>query len=139
MSFAGEPTQEQDQRCLEADRVQITMQQIHEHWRVEIRRSQAVQEEGANRGRVPAPNIHVESKVWLHACNIRTIRPTRKLDWKSLGSFRVCMQVSPYVYELELPTAIRIHRDQPLSSLDIVVEDPLVAQRVEPPPPISTG
>jgi len=46
------------------------MQQVHEHLRIEMRRIQAVQEEGANRGRIPAPNIQVESKVWLDARNI---------------------------------------------------------------------
>jgi hypothetical protein len=35
-----------------------------------MRRSQAVQEEGANRGRLPAPNIQVGSKVWLDARNV---------------------------------------------------------------------
>jgi hypothetical protein len=58
------------------------MQQVHEHLRVEMRCSQAVQEEGANRGRVPTPNIPVGSKVWLDARNVRTTHPTRKLDWK---------------------------------------------------------
>jgi len=42
MSFVGEPTQERDQRRLEADQVQATMRQVHEHLRVEMRRSQAV-------------------------------------------------------------------------------------------------
>jgi len=84
MSFAGERTQEQDQRRLEADQVQASMRPIHERLRVEMRRSQAVQEEGANQGRIPARNIQVGSKVWLDARNIRTIRPTRKLDWKRL-------------------------------------------------------
>jgi len=63
------------------------MQEVHEYVRVEMRRSQALQEEGANRGRIPAPNIQVGSKVWLNARNIRTIRPTRKLDWKRFGPF----------------------------------------------------
>jgi hypothetical protein len=48
MSFVGEPTQERDQRRCEADQVQATMQQVHEHLQVEMRRSQAVQEEGPN-------------------------------------------------------------------------------------------
>jgi hypothetical protein len=63
MSFAGEPTQERDQQRCEADQVQAVMQQVHEHLRVEIRQSQAAQEEGANRGRIPGPNIQVGSKV----------------------------------------------------------------------------
>jgi hypothetical protein len=70
MSFSAEPTQEREQQCCEADQVQAVMQQVHEHLQVEMRRSQAVQEEGANRGRVPAPNIQVGSKVWLDARNI---------------------------------------------------------------------
>jgi hypothetical protein len=57
MSFAGEPIQERDQQCLEADQVPAMMPQIHEYQRVEMRWSQAVQEEGANRGCIPAPNV----------------------------------------------------------------------------------
>ena len=45
-------------------------------------------------------------------------------------------QVSPYAYELELPASIQIHRVQPVSLLDTVVEDPLVGQQVEPPPSV---
>jgi len=37
MSFAGEPTLEWDQRRLDADQVQATMQQIHEYVRLEMR------------------------------------------------------------------------------------------------------
>jgi len=136
MSFTGEPTQERDQRRCDADQVQATMQQIHEHLRVEMRRSQGIQEEGSNRKRVPAPNILVGSKVWLDARNVRTTRPTRKLDYKRLGPFRVKRQVSPYAYELELPASIRIHRVQPVSLLDPVSGDPLRGQDIPPPPPV---
>jgi hypothetical protein len=136
MSFAGEPTQGRDQRRCEADQVQAAMQQIHEHLPVEMRWSQAVQKEVANRGRVPAPNIHVGSKVWFDVRNVRTTRPTCKLDWKHLGQFRVQGQVSPYSYELELPASIRIHRVQPVSLLNPVVVDPLDGQVVLPPPPV---
>jgi len=136
MSFAGEPTQERDQRRWEADQVQAAMEQIHEHLRVEMKWSQAVQEEGANRGRIPGPNIQVGSKVWLDARHVRTTRPTRTLDWTRLGPFRVQKQVSPYAYELQLPALIRIHRVQPVSLLDPVVEDPLEGQVVLPPPPV---
>jgi len=72
MLFAGEPTKEQHYRRLNADQVQATMQQIHEHLHVGMRRSQAVQEEGANRTRIPAQNIHEETQVWLDAGHIRT-------------------------------------------------------------------
>jgi hypothetical protein len=109
MSLAGELTQKQDQPHCEADQVQAVMQQVHEHLGVEMRRSQAVQEESANRECIPAPNIQVGSKVWLDARNVQSTRPTRKLDWKSLGPFRVQKQVSRFSYKLELPASIRIY------------------------------
>jgi len=126
MSFRGEPTKEQDYRRVNADQVQAMMKQIHEHLRVEMRRSQAVQEEEANRGRTPAPNIREGTQVWLDARHIRTTRPTRKLDWKRLGPFKVLRRISPYAYKLELPASIRIHQIQPVSLLDPVVDDPLI-------------
>ena len=115
------------------DQVQAIIQQVHEHLRVEMTRSQAVQEEGANRERIPTPNIQVGSQVWLDARNIRTTCPTLNLDSKRLGPFWVCKHVSPYAHELELPASIRIHQVQSDSLLDTVVEDPLVGQQVEPP------
>jgi hypothetical protein len=57
MSFDGEPTQERAQRRCEADQLQATMQQVYEHLRVEMRRSQTIQAEGANRECIPARNI----------------------------------------------------------------------------------
>jgi hypothetical protein len=48
----------------------------------------------------------------------------------------VCKQVSPFAYELELPTSIQIHQVQPVLHLGAVVEDPLQGQIVPPPPPV---
>jgi hypothetical protein len=136
MSFVGEPIQEQDRRRLDADQLQAMMQQIHEYVHIEMRRSQAIQEEAANRNRIPAPNIQKGNQVWLDAQHVRTTRPTRKLDWKRLGPFKVLRQVSPYAYELELPVSIRIHRVRPVSLLDPVADNPLAGQRIKPPPPV---
>jgi len=112
------------------------MEQIDEHLRVEMKQSLAVQEEGANRVRIPGPNIQVGSKVWLDARHVPTTRPIPKLDWKRQGPFRVRKQVSPYAYELDLPASIRIHRVQPVLLWDPVVEDPLKGQVVPPPPAV---
>jgi len=48
---------------MKADEVQATIEQIHEHLRVEMRRSQAIQGEGANFGRIPDPNNEEGSQV----------------------------------------------------------------------------
>jgi hypothetical protein len=134
MPFECEPTELWDQRRLEADQVQSMMEPIHEHLQVEMRWSQALHDEGANRGHLPVPNIPVESKIRLNARNIRTTWPAHKLDWKRLRLHIEMWRNSAYAYEVELPASIQIHRVQPISILDPVVDDPLVGQCVAPPP-----
>jgi len=70
MWFAGEPSKEWDQQRVMADNVQATMQKIDEHLRVEMRRSQAVEEEDANCGHIPAPDIQECYLVCLDARHI---------------------------------------------------------------------
>jgi hypothetical protein len=74
--------------------------------------------------------------VSLYARHIRTIRPSRKLDWKRLGPYEVKRVVSPYAYELELPVRLKIHPVHHVSLLDPIVDDPLPGQEVTSPPPV---
>jgi len=134
MSFAGESTKDQDRWLVSADQVQATMQQIHEHPWVEMRRSQAVKKAAANCVQIPALNIQEGSQVQLDAEHIWITRPTRKRDWKRLGPFKVTHRILLYSYELDFPASIRIHRVQPVSLLDPVADDPLVGQQLNPPP-----
>jgi hypothetical protein len=49
MTFEETDDDPKDLRIVDADQVQKVMEQIHEHLRVERRRSQDIMEEGANR------------------------------------------------------------------------------------------
>ena len=60
-----------------------------DYLREEMAAAQAKYEDDANRNRDPAPTLHVGDQVWLDARNIRTKRPSRKLDWKNLGRFTI--------------------------------------------------
>jgi hypothetical protein len=91
-------------------------------------------EEGANRKRLPAPQIPEGTEVWLDARHIRTARPSRKLDWKRLGPYAVKRQVSPYACELELPRELQIHPVHHISLLDPVARDSLQDKRFRHPP-----
>jgi len=135
-SLSGESTQQWDNRRFDQDQVQTTMQQIHDHLSVEMRWSQAVQDEGANKGRIPARNILEWSPGWLDTRHVRTTRPTRQSVWKWSGPFRVVRQVSQYAYGIDLPTSIWIHRVHPVSYLDPVVNNQLDGQQIYPPPPV---
>jgi len=70
IEFSGEPTRDRDQRRVSADQVLAMMRQMHEPLRVEMRQSQAVQEEGANCGGIPAPNNQEGSQVWVDARHV---------------------------------------------------------------------
>ncbi|KAM4062066.1 reverse transcriptase (RNA-dependent DNA polymerase) [Hirsutella rhossiliensis] len=48
--------------------------------------------------------------VYLVRRNIKTKRPSNKLDFKKLGPFKVKKTISKVNYELSLPTTMRIHR-----------------------------
>jgi hypothetical protein len=67
MTFEEVASQPRDSRIIDANAVQAAMRQVHEHLRVEMRRSQDIMEEGANRKRLPAPQIGEGTKVWLDA------------------------------------------------------------------------
>jgi hypothetical protein len=125
MTFEETAEELADSRVVDADQVQMMMHQFHAHLRVEMRRSQAVMEEGANRKWLPAPLMQEGTKVWLDTRHIRTTRLSRKLDWKRLGPYAVKRRVSPYAYELELPRSLRIHPVHHVSLLEPVAEDPL--------------
>jgi len=36
-------------------------------------------------------------------------RPTKKLNWKNAGPYKVEKVVSPYAYQLKLPNIVKIH------------------------------
>jgi transposase InsO family protein len=57
MTFEEATSERGDSRMVDADSVQTMMQQVHEHLQVEMRGSQDIMEAGANRRRLPAPQI----------------------------------------------------------------------------------
>ena len=60
------------------------------------------------------PTYKVSYKVWLNAQNIRTTRPTKKLDYKWLGPYTVNKVISRNAYRLQLPPSF--DRTHPLFS-----------------------
>ena len=71
------------------------LQEIHNYLRTEITHAQAIQAEGGNQQRIPAPIFRAGDRVWLDAHNITTRRPTKKLDHCHLGPYEVIEAVGP--------------------------------------------
>ena len=61
-----------------------------------------------NKYRLKGPRLERGDKVYLILCNIRTNRPSKKLDFKKIGLFKVDKQISDNNYRLLLPVTIRL-------------------------------
>ena len=77
----------------------------------------------------------INDSVWLLNRNIRSLRPSSKLDHKRLGPFRIVKQINPVTFELELPSSYRIHNAFHVSLLEPVSAE-YSKNQTPPPPPV---
>lgn len=110
-------------------------QETHEHLRTEMGQAQAIQAEGANRRRTPAPVFGLGDWVWLDARNITTRRPSKKLDHHRLGPYEVFKFVGSNAARLRLPDTMRLHPVFHVSLLEHAC-DSLPGQQSPPPPAV---
>ena len=98
--------------------------------------AQAVYSEQADKNRIPAPKFEVGDEVWLLRKNLKTTRPSSKLDFKCLGKFRITKKVSSHAYKLELLASMKVHPVFHVSLLEPAASDPLPGQLQPPLPPV---
>jgi hypothetical protein len=65
--------------------------------------------EYTNRKQSREPLLEKGDKVYLLRRNIKTKQPSRKLDFKKLGPFRIEEKISSVNYRLELPKISRLY------------------------------
>jgi len=111
-------------------------QEITEHLQAEIARAQMAHQEQADKKRKPAPAYKIGDWVWFNAKNLSTQRPSRKLDHRRIGPYKITKVISPYAYEIDFPVTLKHHRVQHVSLLDPADNDPLPGQHNPPPPPV---
>jgi hypothetical protein len=77
----------------------------------------------ANRKRLGGPTFKEGDKVYLLRRNIKSDKPTKKLDAVKLGPFKILRQKGLVNYELELPKKMRIHPVFHISLLEPAAPD----------------
>jgi transposase InsO family protein len=111
------------------------MKEVFEFTRRKLAMTQESQKKHADKKRVAAPDYKEGDFVWLSTRNIRTTRPSKKLDWKMIGPYKV-KKVLGASCQLELPSSMTIHDTFHTSLLRKASDDPLPGQIADPPPPI---
>ena len=62
-----------------------------------------------NKKRRNSQGLKVEDNVWLENKNIHSNRPSKKLDNKRYGPFRISKDIGSEAFQLELPEGWMIH------------------------------
>ena len=101
----------------------------------EMTKSQAKQAVAANCHYKKPLAYKIGNMVWLLTRNIKTNRPSKKLDHKMIGPYKVKKLVESS-YRLELPHTMKIHDVFHPNLFWKVANDPLPGQRNSPLPPI---
>ena len=84
----------------------------------------------------PSTGLPPNDLIWVDGRHWRTERPSRKLENKHHGPYRVIRAIGTHAYELDIPNAIQKHRTFPVSLLHAAADDPIPGQVIRPPLPV---
>jgi hypothetical protein len=121
-----EPTARRKERDIAKDIVE-KLAQAADLAQTEMAAAQQRMEESANRHRDAAYTYRVGDKVWLDLRNIRTDRPSKKLDYKH-AKFTVLEKIGTHAYRLDVPG--NIHNVFHTALLRPASENPFPSQEV---------
>ena len=104
--------------------------------KIKLLKAQERQKRNADKSCKQHPPIRVGDKVWLLRQNLKTHRPSDKLDYRCLGPFSIIKQVNELAYRLELSSSMKIHPIFHVSFLEPYKDSDIPRRLQAPPPPI---
>jgi hypothetical protein len=84
------------------------MHALHAMLRDELEFVRGRMKEHYDKNRLEGPRLERGDKVYLNSRNLRTNRPSKKLDFKKLGPFKIEERISENNYQIALPTTMRV-------------------------------
>ncbi|HEX4372955.1 MAG TPA: hypothetical protein VHZ50_06600, partial [Puia sp.] len=84
-----------------------------------------------NRGREQEPSLQEGGVVFLNVRNMKTQRPSRKLDNIRKGPFKIKRKLSNLIYELELPAGMKVHPIFHVSLLEPAYGEASVQEQID--------
>ena len=116
-----------ERAVLQADK----LKELHDEMRKELEYVRQRMTTYANKKRLKGPTFREGDMVYLLRRNIKTTRPSDKLDFKKLGPFPVKKVISNTNYELSLPKTMRIHPIFHISLLEEASENEEIQDCIE--------
>ena len=94
------------------------MENLHQTLQEEITTAQLRRKENYDKHRKPDPNLKSGDMGWFLPRNVKTTRPSKKLDYKKMGLYKIIKKVGTSSYKLDLPTSMTIHNPFHISLLE---------------------
>lgn len=85
------------------------LKNLHEEMKTELEFVRKRMKKYYDNKKVEGPTFSEGDMVYLATKNIETKRPSKKLDYKYIGPYKVLQRISENNYELDLPPKVRLH------------------------------
>jgi hypothetical protein len=120
-----------------ADALAQRLERTHQDLIKNLRAAQAKYKEHYDAKIKEPPRFEVGDLVWLSCKHIATNRPSKKLDFKRIGPFKILEVIgeAKSAYKLDLPAQMKIHPVFHVSLLSSYRPDTIPGRQQAPPPP----
>ena len=107
---------------------------IRDELRAELSHSNDYMAKYYDRRHLPGPEFLPGNKVWLIQRNIKTTRPSDKLDFKKIGPYQIIEKRGKSSYLLKLPPSLkRLHPVFHISLLEPYLDSSIIPNRIQDP------
>jgi transposase InsO family protein len=118
-----------------AEKLVVRIHEVQEQLKLDLTKAKETQKRFADDKRTDAgTEFVIGDKVWLSRENLKTQRPSIKLDYRKFGPFEVLEKIGTLAYRLKLPKEFKIHDVFHVSLLELCKQNNL-PDRIVPPPP----
>ncbi|CUA70042.1 Transposon Tf2-12 polyprotein [Rhizoctonia solani] len=126
-----------DNKVPQADELATFLKEVQEEAKAALEIAQRQQAQYYDAKRRDAAKLEVGDKVYLSSANVKTSRPSHKLEHKRLGPYKILEKVGKNSYKLELPKSMKIHPVFNIALLHKKPEDEYKCDPVPLPPVIT--